>query len=44
MWRIPAGHTPTLEEALARLAHLQDHSETEHAFGWSYLADKSDKS
>lgn len=44
MWWILIGHTPTLEKALARLAHLQDHSETEHAFGWSYLAHKSDKS
>ena len=44
MWWILIGHTLTLEEALARLAHLQEHGETEHAFGWSYLAHKSDKS
>jgi len=37
MWRVPAGHRPTLDEALARLAHRQQHGDTDHAFGWSYL-------
>ncbi len=39
MWWVPAGHRPTLEEALARLAHLQEHGDTDHAFGWTYLKD-----
>jgi hypothetical protein len=37
MWWVPIGHQPTLEEALARLDHLRDNSDSEHAFGWSYL-------
>ncbi|WP_138469675.1 DUF3291 domain-containing protein [Poseidonocella sp. HB161398] len=37
MWHVPAGHRPTLEEALARLAHLEEHGNTDHAFGWSHL-------
>ena len=44
MWWILAGHMPTLDEALARLAHFRDHGETEHAFGRSYFAEKSGKS
>ena len=34
-WWVPEGHRPTLEEALARLAHLRAHGESEHAFGWA---------
>jgi hypothetical protein len=37
MWWVPAGHQPTLDEALARLAHVQAHGDSDHAFGWSYL-------
>ena len=37
MWRVPAGHRPTLDEALARLAHLEAHGDTDHAFGWKHL-------
>lgn len=37
MWWVPAGHRPTLDEALARLAHLEAHGDTDHAFGWKYL-------
>ncbi|MEO0357265.1 MAG: DUF3291 domain-containing protein [Pseudomonadota bacterium] len=36
MWWIPVGHRPTLEEALDRLAHLKDHGDSDHAFGWSF--------
>jgi Domain of unknown function (DUF3291). len=39
MWRVPAGHRPTLEEGLERLAHLKAHGDTDHAFGWSHLED-----
>lgn len=34
MWPVADGHIPTLEEAMARLAHLQKHGSSEHAFGW----------
>ena len=41
MWWVPDGHQPTLDEALARLAHLEEHGDSDHAFGWSYLKDAS---
>ncbi len=37
MWCVPAGHRPTLDEALERLAHLQSAGDSDHAFGWSWL-------
>lgn len=37
MWWVPAGHKPTLDEALERLAHLRANGDSDHAFGWSYL-------
>jgi heme-degrading monooxygenase HmoA len=37
MWRVPAGHRPTLEEGLARLDHLRAHGNSDHAFDWSHL-------
>jgi hypothetical protein len=39
MWWVPAGHRPTLDEALARLAHLKENGDSEHAFGWAYLTE-----
>ncbi|MCE8008827.1 DUF3291 domain-containing protein [Aestuariivita sp.] len=39
MWWVPAGHRPSLDEALARLEHLKAHGDSEHAFGWSHLKD-----
>ncbi|MEM9198216.1 MAG: DUF3291 domain-containing protein [Pseudomonadota bacterium] len=36
MWWVPAGHRPTLDEALARLAHLKTRGDSDHAFGWAY--------
>lgn len=32
LWWIPAGHIPTVQEARERLAHLEKHGETPHAF------------
>ncbi len=32
LWWIPAGHTPPVAEALARLDHLRVHGPTPHAF------------
>lgn len=37
MWWVPAGHCPTLEEALERLEYLRAHGDSDHAFGWSCL-------
>ncbi len=37
LWRVPAGHRPSLEEAAERLAHLEAHGDTAHAFGWAGL-------
>lgn len=37
MWRVPAGHRPSLDEALARLDHRMTHGDTELAFGWNWL-------
>ena len=36
MWHVPAGHIPTLDEALARLDHLRTHGDSPTAFGWDY--------
>ncbi|GIH05962.1 hypothetical protein Rhe02_40290 [Rhizocola hellebori] len=32
LWWVPEGHTPTVDEAAERLAHLEKHGSTEHAF------------
>lgn len=37
MWWVPAGHRPTTDEAMARLAHLMAHGASDHAFGWESL-------
>jgi hypothetical protein len=37
MWWIPAGHRPTLDEGLARLAHRAAEGDSDEAFGWSFL-------
>lgn len=37
MWWVPAGHRPDLAEGLARLAHLESHGASDHAFGWDWL-------
>jgi hypothetical protein len=37
MWFIEEGHIPTLEEAKGRLAHLDAHGNTDHAFDWAHL-------
>lgn len=37
MWWVTPDHRPTLDEGLARLAHLREHGDSDHAFGWTYL-------
>jgi hypothetical protein len=32
LWWVPVGHTPTVDEAAERLAHLEKHGSTEYAF------------
>jgi hypothetical protein len=39
LWWVPEGHRPTLDEALARLAHLKAQGDSEHAFGWAFAKD-----
>ena len=34
MWWVPAGHRPSVEEAVARLEHLKQHGPSDHAFDW----------
>ncbi len=34
LWWVPRGHTPTVEEAKARLEHLQQHGESAFAFSF----------
>lgn len=39
MWWIPAGHKPTLDEGLERLAQREAKGDSDTAFGWAYLTD-----
>ena len=34
LWWVPAGHHPSVEEAVARLEHLKQHGPSDHAFNW----------
>jgi uncharacterized protein DUF3291 len=35
MWWVPAGHLPSVTEAVKRLEHFKQHGATEHAFDWA---------
>jgi hypothetical protein len=35
MWWVPAGCRPSVQEAVARLAHLKQHGPSNHAFDWA---------
>ncbi|MEM7461402.1 MAG: DUF3291 domain-containing protein [Pseudomonadota bacterium] len=37
MWWVPIGHRPSLQEGMERFSYWQKHSDSDHAFGWSYL-------
>jgi len=37
MWWVPAGHIPTLQEAVERLEYLRCHGPSDYAFGWQSL-------
>ena len=38
LWWVPAGHRPSMQEAVARIEHLQKHGASEHAFDWQMAA------
>ena len=37
MWWVPAGHRPSIQDAIGRLDHLKHHGPTDQAFGWESL-------
>ncbi|MEM9032656.1 MAG: DUF3291 domain-containing protein [Pseudomonadota bacterium] len=37
MWWVEAGHHPSLDEALAKLAQLKSNGDSDEAFGWDWL-------
>ena len=37
MWWVPEGHIPLVPEAMERFHHLENHGNSDHAFGWSHL-------
>ncbi len=41
LWWVPVGHTPSVDEAIARLEHLRAHGPSPHAFTFKqrYVAD-----
>ena len=39
MWWGAPDHRPSVAEAAERLAHLNQHGDTDHAFGWAHLQD-----
>jgi hypothetical protein len=43
LWWVPAGHIPTVNEAKERLAHLQAHGESPHAFSFASLFPSPDE-
>ena len=39
MWWVPAGHRPSLDEALERLEYLRANGDSDQAFGWAWLSE-----
>jgi Domain of unknown function (DUF3291) len=37
MWWVPAGHIPTIQEAVERLEHLRERGASDYALGWQDL-------
>jgi hypothetical protein len=44
LWWVPAGHRPTAEEAVSRLAHLEAHGSTAFAFSFQQPFDPEGRS
>jgi heme-degrading monooxygenase HmoA len=42
LWWVPDGHVPTVEEAIARLDHLQEHGPTPQAFTFKQRFEPAD--
>jgi hypothetical protein len=42
LWWVPEGHTPSMDEAMARLAHLRAHGPTPHAFTFRHRFEPGD--
>jgi len=40
MWRVPAGHCPSMEEALERLEYLRVNGDSDYAFGRGFLTEE----
>ena len=38
LWHVPAGHRPSIAEAIERLEHLKTHGPSAYAFGWQDVA------
>jgi hypothetical protein len=38
LWWVPAGHRPSVQEAIDRLAYLKQYGPSDHAFGWDAIA------
>ena len=38
LWWVPVGHHPTMDEAMARIAHLKAHGPSDYAFDWQTAA------
>ena len=38
MWWVPAGHLPTIQEAIERLEHLKANGPSDYAFAWENVA------
>jgi hypothetical protein len=38
MWWVPAGHLPSVQEAIDRLEHLKTQGPSDHAFSWEDVA------
>jgi hypothetical protein len=36
---MPQGHIPTVAQAMERFHHLENHGNSDHAFGWAHLQD-----
>lgn len=36
MWWVPVNHRPDMHEAITRFRHLEQHGDSEIAFGWDY--------
>ena len=43
MWWVPAGHRPSLHEALSRLEERRRIGDSDRAFGWDWLREAADR-